>query len=229
MKEADKEVKWFYTDFLPKTRTARSVKIEDGILPRLRKENVKFFTPWGPRYCWKKRGSIIQDFDKEIITLKYLREISYQLSSNMPNKNIQWIFLGADLYGSRINGMPADIISNYFESLFERLNSIIPESEFHLWSEFDLKAQQYRQEVINNRRFYIDEDLFRRAKQTAVFIGQNNNPETYIIERIAEAMLVEELWQPIKISCVQRHKDDKVDMDLPRLYLLPKEITAPWM
>jgi len=210
-------------------RVARSVRIEDGILPRLREHNVNLFTPWGPRYSWESRGGIIRDGDKEVSTLKFLKVIWDQLSGNMPDKSLHWTFLGADLYGTRLNGLPEDVVGEYFASLSGWLSQILPEVEFRLWSKYDSTAQPYRQRVTSSFELHVGPELLRRTSQTAHTMGRDGDPKAYLVERLAEAMLIEDLLHPIKISCVRRHKDDQVDANLPRLYVVPESLTAPWM
>lgn len=228
-KETDEGVKWFYTDFLPRMKTARSVRIEDAVLPRLREQDINLFTPWGPRYSWQVRGTVIRESDKEVETLEFLRKSLDELLRYMPAKNFRWVFLGADLYGTRLNGLPGEAMSNYFASLSGWLATLLPEVEFRLWSEFDEMAEPYRKQVRANFSQLVQAELLRRTTQTAQAMGKGSDPNDYLTERLAEALLIEGLLKPIKVSCVMRHKDDHVDADLPRLYIVPEDLTAPWM
>lgn len=229
MKEQDAGVKWFNTVFYPLKKTGRAVRYEDGVLPRLRKKEIILFTPWGPRYSWEKRGVIIQETDKEVEALNFLVELLDELRKNMPDKIFRWVVLGADLYGTRINKLPAEAASGYFNSFAEWLRRIIPIAEFQLWSRFDNAAEAYRQEVSANFDKLISRESLSRANQTARAMGRNSSAKEYLVERLAEAMLIEHALKPIKISCVARRKDDNVDWGLPRLYFLPEELQAPWM
>lgn len=228
-KDGKTEIKWFNTVFYPQRKTARAARYEDGVLPRLKKEKVTLFTPWGPRYKWEAKGMIIQVGDKEVDTLYFLKDILQEWKKNMKDKTFRWIFLGADLYGTRINNLPNEVAERYFESLADWITQIIPEAEFMLWSKFDQVAEIYRKKINNEFDKHIDFGLLHRAIKTAHSMGNKGSPKKYLIERIAEAMLVEELFEPIKISCAPRHKDDKVDYVLPRLYFLPEHLNAPWL
>lgn len=229
MKEQDSGVKWFHTYFYPQKKTARAVRYEDGILPRLREKNITLFTPWGPRYSWERRGAIIQEGDKEIKTMNFLAELFGELKRNMPDKNFRWVILGADLYGTRINNLPIDITLEYFESLAGWLHQILPIAEFQVWSQFDDSAERYRQMVRENFDTLVSEHLLSRANQTAQAMERNGSATDYLVERFAEAMFVEGTLKPIKISCAPRHKDDSVDWELPRLYFLPDSLHVPWL
>jgi len=229
MKEQDVAVKWFNTVFYPQNKTGRAVLYEEKILPRLRESEIYFFTPWGPRYDYKKRGLAITEDHKEVKVMKFLAGLLGQLKENMPSKKLSWFFLGADLYGTRINGLPKEVVSKYFDSLDTWLKKILPEVKLQLWSSFDQEAENYRKKVRQDFSNYIDAKLLARASKTAKGMRQGGDPNEYLVERIAEVMLIEKNLHPIKLSCVARYKDDKVDMTLPRLYFVPEALHAPWM
>lgn len=229
MPEQDAGVKWFNTVFYPKNRTGRAVGYEDKILPRLRETEVTLFTPWGPRYKWEIRGVIIRQEDKEVDALNVLAALLGDWRENMPGKEFRWMVLAADLYGTRINNLPDAVVAKYFMSLQEWVHEILPVAEFHLWSEFDEQAEQYRRWVRERSDTMLHYQLVHRATLVAHAMARGGDPKAYLVERIAEAMLIEHMLHPIKISCVPRGKDDNVDWDLPRLYLLPERLHAPWL
>ncbi len=229
MKEQDIGIKWFNTVFYPQKKTARAARYEDGVLPRLHGQEVTLFTPWGPRYSWESRGVRIREEDREVEVLNFLATLLNEWRKNIPDKNFHWVFLGADLYGTRINKLPKEVVSNYFANLVEWLTRILPESEFRLWSEFSEGAEEYRQRIWANFDNFVDDKLLLRTNQTAQAMGKGGDPKEYLVERLAEAMFIETTLHPIKISCVARHKDDKVDWELPRLYFLPERLHAPWL
>ena len=229
MKEQDLGVKWFNTVYYPERKTSRAVRYEDGVLPRLRQKEIFLFTPWGPRYNWDSQGIKIHDEDKEMKVINYFAGILSDWQKNMPDKNFNWIFLGADLYGTNINRLPKMEVGQYFSNLNECLREIIPIAEFKLWSEYNLQAESYRKIIRKDFNLFVDSKLLSRASQTAKTMGKGGDPRDYLTERLAEAMLIEASFKPIKISCVARNKDDVVDYDLPRLYFLPSELNAPWL
>lgn len=248
MKESDTGVKWFNTVFFPQRKTARPARYEDGVLPRLREKDITFFTPWGPRYDWESRGVEIREDDKEVQTLKFLAELLGEMRQNMPNNTFRWLFLGADLYGWQINNLPYEMVNKYFDSFESWLHQILPMADFRLWSRFEralccyspepyhsgphhrpVNADRVRRDVRENINWFVGQQIRDRAAQTALRMGRGSSPEAYLVERIAEALLIEQYLKPIKISCVARHKDDSVDVDLPRLYFLPERLHAPWL
>lgn len=229
MKETDQGVRWFNTTYYPTNKIFSAVLYEEKILPRLRQERVILFTPWGPRYSFAERGTEINSADKELEVLTFLSRIITCWKAAMPKKEFSWIFLGADLYGTRINGMDLESVSNYFDWLKLWLSELIPEATFKLWSEFDIEAETYRQNVVNNFGQYANLDLLERAERTAKGMGRESDAKEYLVEHFAEALLIEEKFAPIKISCVAKGKDAVVDLELPRLYFLPERLHAPWM
>ncbi len=228
MREPDLDVKWFNTQFYPQRRTGRAVRYEDGVLPRLRQPVVKLFTPWGPRYDWEQRGTSVREGDREVQTLTYLADLEATLRAGMPSKRLHWMFMGADLYGTRINPLPAEAVGAYFESLRAWVRRLLPDADFRLWSEFDAEAEPYRMSARHRIEELLSESVRWQAIDTARKMGLGGDPYAYLVERLAEAMLIEERLHPIKISCVVRRKDDGVDAALPRLYLLPSQLQAPW-
>ncbi len=229
MKEQDIGVKWFNAVFYPQKKTARADRYEEGILPRLREQKVTLFTPWGPRYGWENRGVDIKAGNKEVEVLNFLANLVSEWRANMPGKIFHWVFLGADLYGTRINKLPEKVVADYFANLAEWLALILPEAEFQLWSEFDELAEEYRQKVWADFNSFVDQNLLLRADHTAQSMGKGGDPKEYLVERLAEAMFIETALHPVKVSCVARYKDDKVDWELPRLYFLPERLHAPWL
>lgn len=229
MKKKDVGLTWFNTVFYPQCKTGRAMRYEEGVLPRLAGERVTLFTPWGPRYSWRTRGIRIAETDKEMRVMTFLVSLLDTFKEHMPEKQFSWTFLGADLYGTRINKLPEDVVLAYFVEVQEMLKKAIPEATFELWSSFDAEAERYREQVWRDLKRYVDSGLLTRAENTARALGTGGDPRAYLVERFAEAMLIEDAFRPVKISCVGRHKDAKVDHELPVLYFLPEELHAPWL
>jgi len=225
----DPGIKWFYADWYPETRVSKAVRMEDGILPRLEGETVQLFTPWGPRYHWQETGEEITEDDREVATLQFLANILSQLRSNMPGKSFNWLLLGADLYGTRINNLPAQVVQTYFTSLENWLREVIPAASFALWSDYDKQAEEYRQQTRARLDELVNAHIRQQARETAQRMPGAGGAEDYLVERLAEAMLIEETFQPIKVSLAPPGKDSQVDLDLPRLYIVPEKLRTPWL
>lgn len=227
MKIADSVVRWFVTEFYPRRRIVTATRYEEVIVPRLGDKAINFFSPWGPRYKWQVRGTTIKDGDPEVQTLSFLADLFIEMRGQMPAKKLSWIFLGADLYGTRINTLPTNVVADYFASLQNWLKNLIPEAEFVLWSDLDALAMSYRERARANLGELIGPNVRFRANRTAAMM--KGSADEYLVERLAEAMLIEDLCHPIKISLVPKSKDAEVDHHLPRLYILPEELQAPWL
>lgn len=227
--DSDQGIKWFNCSFYPTHKVCRAHRLEDGVVPRLRQEDIFLFSPWGPRYSFEERGRIIRPEDKEVRALHFLANLQDELRQNLPNRRWRWLFLGADLYGTRINNLPSDAVSEYFSSLEEWVRKLIPNAEFRLWSDYDEETEEYRRVAREHLREWVSTGVRQRAQLTAARMGRGGDPAEYLIERLAEAMLIEERYQPIKVSVVDRAKDAEVDHDLPRLYFVPADLHAPWL
>lgn len=217
--------KWFNTVFYPKFRIESAVLYEEKVLPRLAQAEVNLFTPWGPRYDWDKRGTKIKETDSEVRTLMRLQQMLELWQKHM-TQHFQWIFLGADLYGTRINRLSAEAVADYFEQLGIWIG-LLDLGQLHLWSEFDGQAERFRIKIANQFDQCFPLEIVTEASSVADKIGGGDYRQ-YLIERLAEAQLMEELFQPIKISCAAKHKDSVVDGPLPRLYLVPPKLQRPW-
>jgi len=218
-------IKWFNTVFYPKYSIDRAVFYEEKVVPRISKEVVTLFTPWGPRYDYSSRGNLIEEGDKEVRTLERFREMLSMWQKHM-TQQFRWIFMGADLYGTRINGLPQDSVAEYFEQLSIWI-SLLDLGEFRLWSELDQQAEPLRQKISSDFNHHFDSIVESKAATVAQKIGGGSH-KAYLIERLAEATLMEDLFQPIKISCAAKHKDGVVDGPLPRLYIVPSKLQRPW-
>ncbi len=234
MKQNDSGVKWFVTDYYPSHRTGRAVHMEgkNGILDRLSRKEITFFTPLGPRYDWEKRGIKVLLDDAEARLLRFLKQNVYMpMEVLFSRKDFKWIFLGADSYGSNINNLPSDVVRNYFLEMGNLVKTIFPNPKvsFELWSSYEELAMPYKEKVQLDIAKYVPSHIRSNAKSVAEKMGLGGNHSEYLVERVAEALLIDDLYHPIKISCVARYKDDYVDVNLPRLYLVPSSNHAPWM
>lgn len=227
--DSDQGIKWFNCSFYPTHKVCRAHRLEDGVIPRLRQEDVLLFSPWGPRYSFEQRGRVIRPEDKEVQTLQFLAGLQAEFEAHLLHRNWRWLFLGADLYGTKINNLPSDAVQEYFFSLEEWVRKLIPNAEFRLWSDYNEEAEKYRRVAREKLRELVSLNIAQRAQLTASRMGRGGNPTDYLVERLAEAMLIEERYRPIKMSVVARAKDAEVDHDLPRLYFVPTTLNAPWL
>lgn len=243
MKEEDEGIKWFTTEFYPENKVARAVRFEDGVLSRLRKKVITLFTPWGFRYKYHVRDIYISKDDKEVQLLQFFAKTLRELRENMRGREWRWAFLAADSYATRINGEREEIcVIKYFQELNRWFKEIMPENTILAkWSVYDYgeSAIEYRQKVENNFSNYVSQTSFKRRlsateklnKEEIICVGGRieESARAYCVERITEALWIEEMFHPIKISAARRDKDDGLDGNLPRLYIVPEKLQAPWL
>lgn len=224
-------LKWFRCIKQPLDSTGRSERCDEpgGGFDRFRNPQVQLFTPWGPRYDWEARGMVIKPDHKEVELLQFFADLLAELQENMPWHTFEWTFLAADLYGARINHLPPEVVEDYFDSVQEVLAEYLPEASLRRWSEFDEQAEPYRQAIRDNFDDEFRSALVHRARKTAKAMGLGSNSDDYLVERLAEARLIEDWLHPVKISPVARHKNQGVDGTLPVFYFVPPELHAPWM
>lgn len=205
------------------------------------------FTPWGPPY--NKNGFNFNN-GPEVRTLKRLSKIAELFSTH--GVSIRWKFLCADIYGTEINKLGSldglsrvkeDVTDKYFHALRHPASHFFRNANetFERWSEVRTKYQAayllLKQEYTNGKiKQLISESLLGQMTHTARLINRLDSKEEaeimalrYLQERISEALLIEEIWHPIKISLAPRKRDEVVDMGLPRLYLIPPELQTPWL
>ena len=235
MEEKDAGVKWFNTVYYPLTKKARAVRYEDGVLPRLRERVITFFTPWGFRYNYQEQDINIDKGDREVQLLEFFAEMLKEFQANILDREWRWLFLAADSYAARINGESKEVVYEYFELLYGWFREIMPEKKVTAlakWSRYDdtVAAVEFRKAVENNFDRYVSQTAFKRAVSTALKMGKTEEAaKAYCIERATEALWVEGALHPIKISAVRRDRDDGLDVALPRIYLLPEYLQAPWL
>lgn len=224
-------LKWFRCVKQPLDSTGRAERLEeiDGGFARMSRPEVQLFTPWGPRYDWATRGTVIKPEHKEIELLQLFADLLAELQENMPWQTFDWTFLAADLYGTRINHLSPEVVEEYFDSLQEVMADYLPTATLRRWSEFDQQAEPYRQAIRDNFDDEFRSALAHRARKTAKAMGLGSNSDDYLVERLAEARLIEDWLHPVKISPVARHKNQGVDGTLPVFYFVPPELHAPWM
>jgi len=193
---------------------------------------IPFFSPWGPRY--KKNSPIINDEDLEIKTLQEIRSLFAGIKSK--GYEIDFVLMPADLYGTTINNLSSLFVRQYFNSLRERAVSnlgdvctlcVKPWSAFK--REREVKYITLREKIEAEFSTFISDAQFEKAFETAKVFNPANaygSAWNYCVERVIEALLIEEIYSPIKLSLVRKEKDD-LDGPLKRMYMIKNK--APWL
>ncbi|MBI3412556.1 MAG: hypothetical protein HY051_00555 [Candidatus Aenigmarchaeota archaeon] len=199
---------------------------------KLKPAKLRLFSPWGPRY--NKKTSEIRGFDPEIGTLLEMRLTLEQLEGlRYPT---ELFLMPADVYGTEINNLSPQFVKEYFMQLSCAATSILGEmTELTIkpWSE--IRDENYELYRVGCSLATSDFSSLVKAGELerAVRITQNfgaKNPEEsarkYCVERLVEAALIADLYDPIKLSLVRKEKDS-LDGPLKRIYIIKNR--APWM
>lgn len=192
---------------------------------------VMLFVPWGVRPQGRLGGS-------EIKALNQVQNMQQVLQRR--NISAQVLIMPADLYATEVNRQ-VDIIQT--TEYFEQVTSLSLLKGFLVkpWSEIRGKnIFTYRQRASELTPQGL-ESIFKPAKieeaiaAAARRSGYQSKYEiqqaafAYLRERVCEAEIIESIYKPIKLSAVSKNKDNNVDRDLPRLYILPNELLFPWL
>ncbi len=196
---------------------------------RVNQMPLVLFTPWG----FRSSG----DFGPERIVLGRLSDFEKMLAQKgIPTQSV---IMPADLYASEINGIDSKEVEQYFSLIANEVQSrgfrCIPWSTIR--EESRIQYQKLKTELTEDRirailtNQVIDSALSAAEKRVALKTkaATTNSAFAYLRERICEAIIIDELWRPIKISGAAVNKDNGVDMNLPRLYILPAEEQFPWL
>lgn len=216
------------------------------ILKRLKTGKVTLFQPWGFSYS--------EDTSINPESLEALEEdLMIQMGLSSLGIDSKLIVTPADVYAGKINGYRSRLITEYYsnlrtalesasENVASRLEGLVsnvqPNFEFRPYSALIKDFPELYNEAIKNAKakaiqffadYYISpeyQDARLAAKQFSLRDPERSAQE-YIIERLAEAELVEKVFNPIKISLASQGKDT-FDENLPRIY--PKYVKSfPWL
>ncbi len=213
------------SSFLEKEKPVFPEKIIQRLMLAAYSDNpVTIFIPWGFRAQGGFGG-------KELEAMKWIDDILSVIRQRRITS--QTLLMPADIYAIEINNLPVNAVEEYFLTIEQeakkRSYQVLP------WSKIrNNNLQQYK--VL--RRKYTNEEINRilppyiiiSALKAAEKRGQKNDCAfAYLRERLCEAEIIEETFRPVKLSLVAKNKDEGVDLNLPRLYLLPEYLQFPWL
>jgi hypothetical protein len=223
---------WDQTLSLQTEPAVFTYKVTDRLATSTPGAPVTLFVPWGVRPLGKPGESETQ-------ALNYISDYRKMLLKNgVPSKVL---IMPADVYAIEINGYPWESTTNYFNWVWNQSENrgfqVLP------WSVIRSQNQETYENILKREASLKSlwrtipkalwyRDLLPAAYRRSQMQGDEQIKEAafnYLRERVAEARIIELVYRPIKLSMVSPHKDDIVDCDLPRLYILPKSIRFPWM
>lgn len=192
-------------------------------------EPLTLFVPWGTR-LEGQIGPEPQVLDKILNVQRRMQQRGI---------NAQVLLLPADSYATEINQVDPKWTADYFSEI--RMMAEARGFDMILWSQmkadnqsdYDAIAEGLDEETIQQ---IISPYTIKGALLAAGRRSGYNSPEdirnaafAYLRERICEGLIVDRLYQPIKLSGVSKKKDNDIDGPLPRLYLIPPELQFSWL
>jgi hypothetical protein len=203
--------------------------LEQLAIAKLTSKNLRLFSPWGPRY--NRDSPRIERNDPEIATLKEIRTIFDRFEEN--GYKIDYLLMPADTYGTEVNGLSKEFVSDYFKWLEEWAYQELGNVEVKPWSVIrDEQRKRYDElssEINQNFSDWIKEGEYRNAVKVARVFNPERAEQSarkYCIERLVEGIIISEVYDPIKLSLVRKEKDS-LDGPLKRIYIIQNR--APWL
>lgn len=204
------------------------------VMTRIYQDPLSLFSPWGPRY---KNGSPkIVEGDREITTLREINEIFWRLNT-FGYRKLDFLLMPADAYGTEINTLSPGFVNDYFKYLEDCAYRELGENrvEVKSWSSIrDERRDRYeelRREIKQDFDKLVKDGEYQRAVTVAKRFSPDDPAESarrYCIERLVEGKIINELYDPIKLSLVRKEKD-ALDGPLKRVYIIQPELRVPWM
>jgi len=183
-----------------------------------------FFQPWGISWDGKMNKRTKKALDSTV-------EFLDGLERYFPGKQRRLVVMPADYYALVINGWKREVVDIFVRELEEYSDSVKARTQTNI------EVVPYSRITSENRARYeeikkgvnvsgVAEEKLRSAKKWA--IGDSEEAaKAYVVERITEGILIDEIFKPVKISLGSSEKDD-CDGPLPRLYLRATP-TFPWI
>ena len=191
---------------------------------------LTLFVPWGVR----PEGAF---GSKEIEALDTITNYRTLLSKFSIPSTV--LLMPADVYATEVNNYRNDVANRYFSTIAreaEKRNfQVSPWSEIRRANRrmYDriLQGEASLEALWKSTPKSLWQDLLnaagRRSKQDPNDVAKA--AFDYLKERVAEARIIDTVYKPIKLSMVSPQKDNIVDRDLARLYVLPKILRFPWL
>jgi hypothetical protein len=199
---------------------------------RDKKTQLTLFIPWGVRIDG-------QFGDNELKVMSRIQSLQEQLQKRRINTEV--LLMPADLYATEVNNQvnPAQS-ENYFATVSEAAKNkfgftVKPWSEIRTENlgRYQARAEQLTEDAI--RRLLTKQKVTDAIDAAGRRSGYQETKDIqaaafrYLRERIIEAEIVDDTYNPVKVSAVPRNKDNEIDGPLPRLYLFSSEEQFPWL
>ncbi len=208
----------------------------DAIIARILKarttqDPLVLFVPWGVRPI----GELGQNEGRVMSRVQALQRI---LEDKRVKTNV--VIMPADLYATEVNNqVDTETAQNYFGQVSDTAANygfnIKPWSDIrseNIQMYLSLKNALTEEEIRRLLTGHKVSEAIAAASRRSGYDRQEDIKRAafaYLRERIAEALIVEKIFAPVKVSAVAKNKDNEVDMNLPRLYIIPEREQFPWL
>lgn len=193
--------------------------------------SLKLFVPWGVR----PQGNFGAP---ERLVLKRIKDLEDKLRMNSVWTNV--CIMPADLYATEVNRQVSpEKAVEYFARVTEaaevRKFSVKPWSQIREENRdrYQKRSAELTEDTIREilPSSIIGEALGAARRRSGYYFESDIKAAAfrYLRERICEAEIVEDTMKPIKLSGVTKKKDNFVDRNLPRIYVIPPELQFPWL
>jgi len=223
---------WRYINAASVHKPVRADAITERMLNSRSTNNpLTLFVPWGVR----PQGNIGQNELAVLEILGEIRDIFY--SRKVPS---EIMLMPADLYATEVNKqVSSEITATYFAAISElakqRGFKVVPWSQirdenYETYSSIQNKMKDIA--LIDRLSPAKVDNAIQAARRRSGLAKEGdikNAAFRYLRERICEALIVEEVYKPVKLSTVGKNKDGEIDQELPRLYFIPENLQFPWL
>lgn len=211
---------------------------QDTFMPSMAtvdRPSLTLFVPWGVR----PKGEF---GDPEIAVMEKIKQLKMTLRKRGMT-NTEALIMPADLYATEINRqVDNETATRYFNEVAYQARisgfPVLPWSEIrqrNILIYQKKSAELTNEKVINILGVNIIKEALEAAERRSGYDSQEDIEKAafaYLRERICEAEIIETAlgrYNVIKVSAVGKNKDNGVDRELPRIYILPPELQFPWL
>lgn len=141
----------------------------------------------------------------------------------------------ADEYASKINRYDPEQVQDYMDEIssYCRMRDIstttwsrIKQENPYPWTK--IENDYDTESILSSIPTGIKTKYREAAEKRSNDPDTNSAVDSYLIERVREAALIDAIYKPIKYSCVAPVRD-YCDGELPRIYALPVKFRYPWL
>lgn len=217
-----------------------SLKVDNPVYPeeviarlntsRQTDDQLTLFVPWGVRPVGRPGRS-------ELTVMDRIKETQDMLRQRRINAAV--LLMPADLYATEVNCVNPKIAATYFEFIARAATTrgfnVKPWSEIRAENSttYQRRKAELTEEELRNilGRAKIEEAVITATRRSGYSLRRfiEQAAFAYLRERICEAEIIDAIYKPIKVSAVSKNKDNEVDRDLPRLYIIPENNQFPWL